>query len=71
MGVDILNRLYCLRKNVFLHPKMHFSTFVGSSGLLLPMNHLFRTKNIHTKNKTTELEMHEKRVALENANLNY
>ena len=30
MGGDILNWLYCLPKNVFLHIMMHFSTYVGS-----------------------------------------
>ena len=30
MGVDNLNWLYCLLINAFVHPSMHFSTYVGS-----------------------------------------
>ena len=51
--VDILNRLYYPPKNVFLHPMMHFSTYVGSEfwfvWIVILKEHTWQQRDITSK----------------------
>ena len=53
MGVDIQNWLFVFRKMYFLHPMMHFSTYVGSEFLLVWIvilkEHIWQQPDINSK----------------------